>query len=417
VDATGNTLNSGSQFSVNYGSTLYFKVTNVDSCYSNATPYISITGGTMGFMPDSNGIYTVSDIVGDLTLFVEDMPLDTHYVILTENDYLSFTYLTYEDVTFGSSFSFTVSVNAAYDQSEPEFKFNGNYDLNAYGGLEYSDGVYTISHVTSNITVTVSQMPVNQYDVEFDGDDYLSGSLNVTYLYHGGNASLTVYANYPYTQAFAAAGSWGQLFYISGTYGQVSLSNGVYTISNVQSDLTITAQELSINEYTVTFDLGDYGTIEWPMLSFDSITVFWGEDFSFSFVLAAGYSQANVSDSSFSIYGSYSGYSSYTIYGIESDITIAIISLDPNVYEVTLATQNEDENNFNIDIAGFYGDITYIQHGFELYFYITLTTGEDAPAHTLTVYVDNVELSPDQFGSYSFTVTNDTTVTVVLTLD
>jgi uncharacterized repeat protein (TIGR02543 family) len=119
--ATGYMLNNaGSQFSVNYGSTLYFKVAVFAEGYSNAIPYIGFIAGTMSYSngiyipdclytADSNGIYTVSitedlPLTEDLTLFVEDMPLDIHYVILTENDYLSFTYLTDEDITFGSNF-------------------------------------------------------------------------------------------------------------------------------------------------------------------------------------------------------------------------------------------------------------------------------------------------------------------------
>jgi hypothetical protein len=409
---TGNMVNGeGSQFSVNYGSTLYFKVTGMAACYNQSTPIIETSPTGMSILPDQDGLYTVSNITENLTLFVGPPTLNEYSVSLTENDYLTFTPVTYGDVTHGNSFSFTVSVNAAYDQSVPQFKFNG-YTYGYGGTLGYSGGVYTISSITNDITVTVSQMPVNQYEVEFNGGGYLYSSLSTTYVYYGGNVSFTVSPNAKYTQAFAAAGSWG-LFSVSD--GQLSLSNGVYTISDVQSDVTVTAQALNPNVYTVTLNGGIYGTMQ-PSASFSNpITVLWGEDFSFSFAPNAGYSQAPLSNSNISISGTYSYYgsSSNTVYGITSDITITITSLSLNVYMITLYVENDDPNNFSVNVSGL-TPVAYVQHGTS-HFNVNVTATGNATAYTLTVYFDGIEQSNSGSTYYSFTATGNMVIRVVLT--
>lgn len=130
-----------------HGSTYRFKAT-FDSAKYNGT--LVVKNGDAVLVADSNGVYSVENVSGDIVITVSGLTINTYTVTLTEGE--GYTIAAAEGsaspVNYGGSFSFTVAINSGYIAENLVVKANGT-------AIEAAEGKYTVSNITSNITITV----------------------------------------------------------------------------------------------------------------------------------------------------------------------------------------------------------------------------------------------------------------------
>lgn len=130
-----------------HGSTYRFKAT-FDSAKYNGT--LVVKNGDAVLVADSNGVYSVENVSGDIVITVSGLTINTYTVTLTEGE--GYTIAAAEGsaspVNYGGSFSFTVAINSGYIADTLIVKANGT-------AIEAADGKYTVSNITKNITITV----------------------------------------------------------------------------------------------------------------------------------------------------------------------------------------------------------------------------------------------------------------------
>lgn len=130
-----------------HGSTYRFKAT-FDSAKYNGT--LVVKNGDAVLVADSNGVYSVENVNGDIVITVSGLTINTYTVTLTEGEGYTIAAAdgSTSPVNYGGSFSFTVAINSGYIADTLVVKANGT-------AIEAAEGKYTVSNITSNITITV----------------------------------------------------------------------------------------------------------------------------------------------------------------------------------------------------------------------------------------------------------------------
>lgn len=130
-----------------HGSTYRFKAT-FDSAKYNGT--LVVKNGDIVLVADSNGVYSVENVSGDIVITVSGLTINTYTVTLTEGEGYTIAAAdgSTSPVNYGGSFSFTVAINSGYIAENLVVKANGT-------AIEAADGKYTVSNITKNITITV----------------------------------------------------------------------------------------------------------------------------------------------------------------------------------------------------------------------------------------------------------------------
>lgn len=130
-----------------HGSTYRFKAT-FDSAKYNGT--LVVKNGDAVLVADSNGVYSVENVSGSIVIIVSGLTINTYTVTLTEGEGYTIAAAdgSTSPVNYGGSFSFTVTINSGYIADTLIVKTNGT-------AIEAADGKYTVSNITSNITITV----------------------------------------------------------------------------------------------------------------------------------------------------------------------------------------------------------------------------------------------------------------------
>lgn len=130
-----------------HGSTYRFKAT-FDRAKYNGT--LVVKNGDAVLVADSNGVYSVENVSGDIVITVSGLTINTYTVTLTEGEGYTIAAAdgSTSPVNYGGSFSFTVAINSGYIAENLVVKANGT-------AIEAADGKYTVSNITSNITITV----------------------------------------------------------------------------------------------------------------------------------------------------------------------------------------------------------------------------------------------------------------------
>lgn len=131
-----------------HGSTYRFKATFDSAKYNGGT--LVVKNGDIVLVADGNGVYSVENVSGNIVITVSGLAINTYTVTLTEGE--GYTVAAADGstspVNYGGSFSFTVAINSGYIAENLVVKANGT-------AIEAADGKYTVSNITSNITITV----------------------------------------------------------------------------------------------------------------------------------------------------------------------------------------------------------------------------------------------------------------------
>ena len=175
-----------------HGSTYRFKAT-FDSAKYNGT--LVVKNGDAVLVADGNGVYSVENVSGSIVITVRGLTINTYTVTLTEGE--GYTIAAAEGsaspVNYGGSFSFTVTINSGYIADTLIVKANGT-------AIEAADGKYTVSNITSNITITVDGV---------EKDVFNERSLYKTSWYSGnaveGNKQITIQSGTKITAAWVKA--------------------------------------------------------------------------------------------------------------------------------------------------------------------------------------------------------------------
>jgi len=130
-----------------HGSTYRFKAT-FDSAKYNGT--LVVKNGDAVLVADSNGVYSVENVSGSIVITVSGLTINTYTVTLTDGEGYTIAAAdgSTSPVNYGGSFSFTVAINSGYIAENLVVKATGT-------AIEAADGKYTVSNITSNITITV----------------------------------------------------------------------------------------------------------------------------------------------------------------------------------------------------------------------------------------------------------------------
>lgn len=131
-----------------HGSTYRFKATFDSAKYNGGT--LVVKNGDIVLVADGNGVYSVENVSGNIVITVSGLAINTYTVTLTEGEGYTIAAAdgSTSPVNYGGSFSFTVVVNSGYIAEKLVVKASGT-------AIEAADGKYTVSNITSNITITV----------------------------------------------------------------------------------------------------------------------------------------------------------------------------------------------------------------------------------------------------------------------
>ena len=374
---TGNTT-------VNFGTPLTVTITMNDA-YSNSTPYIEATGehGTLTFTEiksKKGNVITFEIPVNDKysKITAKGFTKNTYTVTVPNNDPtgLLVTNKGSHSVTHNGSFQFTVTKLTGYTKATPVVKVDGTQVVaSSTSGNTYT---YTISNVTGSKTVTIDNMPIDTYNVNYSlGTGVSKASGTATAVQYGSTATVKITVDGAYNQVRSLP--------ISVTNGTISgeTNSGntfTYTLSNVTANTTVKVGNLDKNKYTVTIPAGTGYSSD-----VGSRTVTHGETTKFKITLDSAHNQnapvAKIGETALSYTQDGDSYT-FTTGAITKDETVEISNIIVNKYKYDFST---GEGYTLADDTGF--DHTSITHGNNYQFVVNVDKAYNQ--HTPVVKIDS----------------------------
>ena len=260
-------------------------------------------------------------------------------------------------------------------------------------------GLYTVSDIQSNITITIGEAQFQQYTVNFvSGDGYsFEGENNTTIsndkatVNYGGSVSFKVKLNDDYDNS-------NVIVYANGS--KLEANAGVYTIENIMVNQTVSVAGVEKNKYTVTLPENTDG---YYITTVDPTVVESGGQFTFNVVVNPGYESNNISvttNNTTTVEKNEDG--SYTISDITTDTTISISGIEAAQYNVT--TNGGD--HATIAIQGMTED-NKVGYGTQ-----TFTVTPDAGYKVDSVKVNGTSVTADSHGTYTIFVSSAVNIVV-----
>ena len=170
TSATGLTITNPGNHTVTYGDNFTFTVTK-GAAYTQATPDVKVNDNDIAYVQSGNTYtYTISNITANKKVTIGNMPINTYQYTLPTG--VSFKVsdaagMNHSAITYGKDYSFVVSVNKAYTQTEPTVKLASKKAVTLVSTAPGADGsidyTYKAEDVTANDTVQVAAMNKNTY--------------------------------------------------------------------------------------------------------------------------------------------------------------------------------------------------------------------------------------------------------------
>lgn len=232
-------------------------------------------------------------------------------ITLTAGD--GYTLTGASSVNAGKTYTFTLTKGGIeYDYSNMVVKCGDTV-------LTETDGVYTIENVSANLTITVEGVALKTYDVTLPTVTgvTITGEAKAK---HGLNYTFTVNLDEGYTDSNLVVKN-----------GDVVLTavDGVYTIENVTSDLTITVEGVALNVYSVQ----KTGNAAVTITGADTVTH--GENYTFTLNVNSAYDTSKmVVKVNGNVVEAVDG--AYTVQNVGENLVITIEGIDIKTYDVTL---------------------------------------------------------------------------------
>lgn len=207
---------------VAYGESFQFKVV-LDENHNQSNPTVTVNNINIS---NQDGIYTISDIQADQVVNVTGVQKNTYTVTMKSGNGYTLTALVSTRVTAGDPFSFTLSISNGYQKGE-------NFAVKANGETLQADeyGQYTYT-VKKDTLISVEGVEATTFKAVASGKNATVEATNgsdANHIAYNGSYHFTVKPDDYYEVTQVAVN------------GEVKEAvNGVYTVNNVTSDLTIT---------------------------------------------------------------------------------------------------------------------------------------------------------------------------------
>ena len=277
-----------------------FKVT-VNEGYNGSDMVVKVNENEI---TSNNGVYTVTDVTESLVITVEGI-VKKEVLSVTAPIGEGFTFSGKDTVYKNEDYAFTISVDEAFNASDMVVKANETV-------LVGSMGKYTVPAVSENIVITVEGVVAKTiYTVTLkEGEGYTISGQNTSYADE----------SYTFTVSVDDTIYWADKIEVFVDGEKVTLTNGKYTFNALDSDKTVTVQNI-IERQILTVTKPD---VEGATISGDD-TVREGKPYTFTVTVDEKYDGTNMV---------------VTVNGNE-------ISSDGNKYSVDIATED-----ITIEISG-----------------------------------------------------------------
>lgn len=377
TNATITAMEGYSKDKVDYSADFKFKVTP-DEHYHVA----SVKVGETTLTPDAEGVYTLSKVAGATT--IKAIAEKDAFKVNFAGEHFTATAHTgfnKDDVKYGDSFKFTVTPEEHYHIVSVKV---GETTLTA------EDGVYTLTRVEANQTVTVLT-EIDSFAISFSGEHIAATPIegyDANKVNYGADFKFTVAAEAHYNVVSVKDGDT-----------LLTATDGVYTLTNVTKATTITLTA-ELDTHTVTFTGEGYEVIE--VEGFNKNSIVHGGKYSFK--LKANehthISFVKVGDNVLTTDGA----GTYTISNIVDNITVAVTTAE-DTYKLTMPS-NE---TYTITLAEEGLDLNAVTYSKEVKFKVTpakyhSVTAVKLNGNALTVGEDGYYLVKNQVFDAAITV-------------
>lgn len=326
TNATITAIEDYNKDKVDYGADFKFKVTP-DEHYHVA----SVKVGETTLTPDAEGVYTLSKVAGATTIKAV-AEKDAFKVNFAGEHFTATAHTGFnkDDIKYGDSFKFTVTADEHYHIVSVKV---GETTLTA------EDGVYTLTSVEANQTVTVLT-EIDSFAISFSGEHITATPMegyDPNKVNYDADFKFKVTAEAHYNVVSVKDGDT-----------LLTATDGVYTLTNVTKATTITLTA-ELDTHTVTFTGEGYEVIEVEGFNKNSI-VHGGE---YSFKLKANehthISSVKVGDNALTTDGA----GTYSISNIVDNVVVAVTTTEDTykltmpsheTYTITLAEEGLDLN-------------------------------------------------------------------------
>ena len=351
ASATGLTITNTGTHTKKYGTDFIFTVTK-QAGYTQATPVVKVNDVEIaGVLSDDTDTYTytIANITEDKNVTIDNMPLNTYQYTLPTG--AGFTVadaagMDCTSITHGNDYSFVVSVNKAYTQTEPTVKLASKKAVTLVSTAPGADGsidyTYKAEDVTANDTVQVAAMSMNTYSAVLpSGTGYTAKTEdNLNKIVYGTSISFGVELEKQYDRSNVVVKYNGSV---------LEPTAGVYKINNITSDITagmITVEGVDLNHYYITLPLEtETGFTIVVGEGQNAKSVLSGTDFDFKFFLDPAYSNSNPvikysadGGDNYSVLTEKDG--KYTIENVLSDCIVVVEGVKKNTYTVNFTQEN-----------------------------------------------------------------------------
>ncbi len=369
TNATITAMEGYNKDKVDYGADFKFKVTPDEHYHVT-----SVKVGETTLTPDAEGVYTLSKVAGATTIKAV-AEKDAFKVNFAGEHFTATAHTGFnkDDVKYGDSFKFTITPEEHYHIVSVKA---GETTLTA------EDGVYTLTSVEANQTVTVLT-EIDSFAISFSGEHITATPMegyDPNKVNYGSDFKFTVAAEAHYNVVSVKDGDT-----------LLTATEGVYTLTNVTKATTITLTA-ELDTHTVTFTGEGYEVIEVEGFNKNSI-VHGGE---YSFKLKANehthISSVKVGENVLTTDGA----GTYTISNIVNNITVAVTTAE-DTYKLTMPS----DETYTITLAEEGLDLNAVTYSKEVKFKVTpakyhSVTAVELNGNALTVGEDGYYLVKNQ---------------------
>lgn len=377
TNATITAMEGYNKDKVDYGADFKFKVTP-DEHYHVA----SVKVGETTLTPDTDGVYTLSKVAGATTIKAV-AEKDAFKVNFAGEHFTATAHTGFnkDDVKYGDNFKFTVT---------PEEHYHIVSVKVGETALVAEDGVYTLTRVEANQTVTVLT-EIDSFAISFSGEHITATPMegyDPNKVNYGADFKFTVAAEAHYNVVSVKDGDT-----------LLTATEGVYTLTNVTKATTITLTA-ELDTHTVTFTGEGYEVIEVEGFNKNSI-VHGGE---YSFKLKANehthISSVKVGENALTTDGA----GTYTISNIVDNVVVAVTTTE-DTYKLTMPS----DERYTITLAEEGLDLNAVTYSKEVKFKVTpakyhSVTAVKLNGNALTVGEDGYYLVKNQVFDAAITV-------------
>lgn len=377
TNATITAMEGYNKDKVDYGADFKFKVTPDEHYHVT-----SVQVGESTLTADANGVYTISKVEGATT--IKAVAEKDAFKVNFEGGHFTATAHTgfnKDDVKYGDSFKFTITPEEHYHIVSVKA---GETTLTA------EDGVYTLTSVEANQTVTVLT-EIDSFAISFSGEHITATPMegyDANKVNYGSNFKFTVAAEAHYNVVSVKDGDT-----------LLTATEGVYTLTNVTKATTITLTA-ELDTHTVTFTGEGYEVVE--VEGFNKNSVVHGGEYSFK--LKANehthVSSVKVGENVLTTDGA----GTYTISNIVDNIMVAVVTAE-DTYKLTMPS----DEKYTITLAEEGLDLNAVTYSKEVKFQVTPAKYHSVTAvklndNALTVGEDGYYLVKNQVFDATITV-------------